>query len=80
MTKTNILKKIAESDSDYKFGVVYFNTTDTRVVVPKKHGGGWTFNLGHPVGQLATVATVALIVVPMVRKRQRQKGQKCCKR
>lgn len=73
MTKNNILKKIATSDSDYKFGVVYFNTTDTRVVVPKKHGGGWTFNLGHPIGQVATAVTIGLIVVPMIRKRRRKK-------
>lgn len=73
MTKTNILKKFTESDSDYKFGVVYFNTTDTRIVVPKKHGIGWTFNLGHPVGQVATAVTVGLIVVPMIRKHRRKK-------
>lgn len=73
MTKTNILKKFAEGDSDYKFGVVYFNRNDTRIVVPKKHGIGWTFNLGHPVGQAAAAVTVGLIVVPMIRKRRRRK-------
>jgi len=28
----------------------YFSKSDTRAWVPKKHGGGWTMNIGHPRG------------------------------
>lgn len=76
MTETNKANKIVEGDSDYKFGVIYFNTTDPRIVVPKKHGMGWTFNLGHPAGQLATVATVGLIFAPILMKSHHRKNDK----
>lgn len=54
----------AVGDSDYKFGVIYFNTTDPRIVVPKKIGIGWTLNMGHPAGQLLAVLTVGALVAP----------------
>ncbi len=47
----------------WKWGIVYFNPDDSRVVVPKSTGLGWTLNLSRPTSWLFLGALVVLIVV-----------------
>jgi uncharacterized membrane protein len=50
-------------DGDHWHGFVYVNRDDPAVMVPKRHGIGWTLNFGRPV---AWVFLVALIGVPVL--------------
>lgn len=48
----------------YKWGMFYFNSTDSRIIVPKIDPmRGWTFNFGHPVSYLFVLLLIVLIVV-----------------
>jgi uncharacterized membrane protein len=44
-------------------GLFYVNPSDTRVIVPKRWGIGWTFNFARPV---AWVALAALLLGPLL--------------
>lgn len=75
MTKISEKVEAVIGDNDYKWGVIYYNTSDTRIVVPKKHGIGWTLNVGHPAGQLGLVLAVGAVIVPMVMHRKVEKSR-----
>jgi len=47
----------------WKWGLIYVNPEDTRLWVPKRYGGGWTFNFAHP---RAKVYMVLLLALPLV--------------
>jgi len=39
-----------DNPSNYKFGIFYFNSSDSRFIVPKKiRSMGYTFNFGHRI-------------------------------
>lgn len=44
----------------WKWGLFYINPEDERLWVPKKYGGGWTFNFAHRRAKVYMVLTVAL--------------------
>jgi len=47
----------------YKWGLIYFNPNDSRVIVPKINKGmGWTLNFGRPATYIIIIAFVALII------------------
>lgn len=46
-----------------KWGFIYFNPNDKRVIVPKINASfGWTFNFARPVTYVIIVAFIALLV------------------
>jgi uncharacterized membrane protein len=47
----------------YGGGLFYNNPDDPAVFVPKRYSGGWTVNVGHPVGKLIMIATLLLLLV-----------------
>ena len=52
------------SDSDtghWVAGVFYVNHENPRLLVPKRFGGGWTFNFAHPLAWALITALLALI-------------------
>ena len=42
-------------------GIFYVNHENPRLLVPKRLGGGWTFNFAHPISWVLTVGVFALI-------------------
>ncbi|MBE7177155.1 MAG: hypothetical protein INR69_12160 [Mucilaginibacter polytrichastri] len=45
----------------WKWGIIYVNTDDPRIVVPKRNPGfGWTFNFAHWQSYLITVLILAI--------------------
>ena len=53
-----------EEQDDYWFwGLFYNNPNDPAVLVAKRHGIGWTINIGSPKGKLITFATLILIII-----------------
>ena len=52
-----------DDDGSWILGVLYNNPNDPRVLVPKRYQGGMTLNVGHPLGRLAMIGTVVLVVV-----------------
>jgi uncharacterized membrane protein len=52
-----------ENDSNYKYGVFYYNKDDKRIIVPKRVKFlGWTFNFAHPVSYLI-MAALAIVII-----------------
>ncbi|MCA1760029.1 MAG: DUF5808 domain-containing protein [Bacteroidales bacterium] len=48
---------------NYKWGMIYFDPKDPRVIVPKvNHWLGWTFNFARPASYLIILAFIALII------------------
>ena len=47
----------------YKWGFLYFDPKDRRVILPKVNPTlGWTFNFGNPITYLIIVAFVLLLI------------------
>ncbi len=48
----------------YKWGMIYFDPKDSRIIVPKiDMYRGWTFNFGHPVSYIIMLIFIALLIV-----------------
>jgi uncharacterized membrane protein len=48
---------------NYKWGIFYFNTKDTRIIVPKRNRFmGYTLNFANP---LAWLVIVLIILIPL---------------
>jgi uncharacterized membrane protein len=59
--------KIESEPSYWKWGVLYFNPNDPRIIVPKRvEWLGWTLNFAQPVSIIITGGILALIILSMV--------------
>lgn len=47
--------------SHWVAGIFYVNRENPHLLVPKRLGGGWTFNYAHPIARLLTVGLFILI-------------------
>lgn len=48
----------------YKWGIIYFNRSDSRIFVPKLLSGtGWTLNFARPESYLIIVLLILFIIV-----------------
>lgn len=54
-----------DDDRYWLGGIFYNNPDDPEPFVPKRHGLGWTVNIGHPVGKLVIVVMVAMLLLPL---------------
>lgn len=50
-----------DDDDHWKGGLLYLNREDPAVLVPRRFGLGWTFNLGRP-GGIAITAALLLVI------------------
>jgi uncharacterized membrane protein len=50
-----------DDDQHWKGGLLYVNRDDPALVVPRRFGLGWTFNLGHPAGIAITILLLLAI-------------------
>ena len=50
-----------DDDQHWKGGLLYVNRDDPAVLVPRRFGLGWTFNLGRPGGVAITILLLVLI-------------------
>ncbi|HEY0898080.1 MAG TPA: DUF5808 domain-containing protein [Sphingobacteriaceae bacterium] len=54
--------KMITDPANYKWGIFYFNSKDSRAVVPKRSRYmGWTFNFAHPLPYVFILLAVALL-------------------
>lgn len=49
------------NNSDYWYGPFYVNNNDRRIFLQKKRAGGYTINLGNPIGIIVTFIFLGLI-------------------
>ncbi|HEY4224424.1 MAG TPA: DUF1648 domain-containing protein [Pseudolysinimonas sp.] len=54
-----------DDDQHWRGGLLYVNRDDPALVVPRRFGLGWTFNLGHP-GGIAVTVLLLLVVAGVV--------------
>lgn len=50
------------SRGEWKWGMFYFNTKDSRIILPKADGLGWTLNFGHKVSLFITGLFFAILL------------------
>ncbi|MDQ8005423.1 MAG: DUF5808 domain-containing protein [Pedobacter sp.] len=56
-----------EDPENWKWGFLYFNKKDHRILVPKRNPiMGWTFNFAHPAGYIFLIIILLLIVLQTV--------------
>ena len=48
-------------NSHWAAGVFYVNHDNPHLLVPKRLGGGWTFNFAHPIAWVFMTGILALI-------------------
>jgi len=55
--------KMKTNQENYKWGFIYFDPKDKRVILPKANPAlGWTLNFGSPITYLIIVAFVLLLI------------------
>jgi uncharacterized membrane protein len=59
------LRDTSDDDRYWKGGVIYINRNDGRILVPKRFGVGFTFNMGNPVA-IAIFAIIIAIPVSVI--------------
>jgi uncharacterized membrane protein len=52
----------------YKLGIFYYNPDDSRVLVPKRYGWGWTFNFANYWSWLLMAIIVAMLIWRLVKR------------
>jgi len=66
MIKKGRTKKESEP-SYWKWGVLYFNPNDPRIIVPKRiEWLGWTLNFAQPASIIITGGIFALIIIILI--------------
>jgi uncharacterized membrane protein len=46
----------------WKWGIFYYNPKDSKLMVSKRNGLGWTFNFGHTVSFVVIGLILAIVV------------------
>ena len=59
------VKDTSDDDKYWKGGVIYVNRNDGRIMVPKRFGVGFTFNMGNPIGLaiFAIIITIPAVII-----------------
>ncbi|SDC08129.1 Uncharacterized membrane protein [Pelagirhabdus alkalitolerans] len=55
-----------DDDRYWKWGLIYYNRQDPTLFIEKRFGVGWTLNFGHPLGLIALLATVIIVIISFV--------------
>ncbi len=55
-----------EQDDYWLWGLFYNNPNDPAILVAKRHGIGWTINIGSPKGKLIAFATLTFIIIAII--------------
>ncbi len=62
----NKVSNNSDDDSLWKAGVLYYNKNDTRMMVPKRFGVGYTINFGRPVGLVIFILLISIPVIVVI--------------
>jgi uncharacterized membrane protein len=53
-----------ENPVNWKWGIFYFNKSDSRTIVPKRHKIlGWTLNFAHPVSYVVLLLIFGAVIL-----------------
>lgn len=56
-----------DNPENWKWGILYFNKKDYRIIVPKRNPGlGWTFNFAHPAGYIFLILILLLVILQFI--------------
>ncbi len=62
----NKVSSNSDDDSLWKAGVLYYNKNDTRLMVPKRFGVGYTINFGRPAGLVIFILLISIPVAVVI--------------
>ncbi|WP_374951271.1 DUF5808 domain-containing protein [Mucilaginibacter sp.] len=55
-----------DDNSHWKWGLVYYNPLNPKLIINKRYGLGWTFNFAHKATWLFLLAVVVITIVVKV--------------
>jgi len=58
--------KVPNEEECWKLGFIYYNPTDSRVVLPKRTGLGYTLNFAKPISSIIILAILLFIVLAII--------------
>src|SRR5690349_20641504 len=64
MDKSENFKQFRNDPKSYRLGLVYYNSQDPCLVLPKRIGYGWTINFAHRYAYIALLASVIIAIGP----------------
>ena len=57
------MNNIEDDSRNWKWQILYFNRSDSRIFVPKRTGLGWTINIAHPISVVIPIALCLLALL-----------------
>jgi uncharacterized membrane protein len=58
--------QVENETSGWKWGIIYYNARDKRIILPNRIGLGITFNFAHPISILITVGIFIFILLNLI--------------
>ena len=56
------MNELDKDDKYWIWGLIYYNTSDSKLLVSKRYGWGWTFNFAHKATWIYLLVVVGIIV------------------
>ena len=58
-----LLNAMSSDPNNWKWGLVYINKKDPRLIVPKLSSLGWTFNFASPYSYITMILIIVIAIV-----------------
>ncbi len=67
MNMKNNFDPEVDNPDNYKFTIFYYNPSDKRIIVPKRHKYlGWTLNFGNHFTYLVVISIISILVLSSI--------------
>lgn len=60
--KSRNIYTVENDDEKWIYGFIYYNKDDSKLMVEKRLGAGWSMNMAHPLGKFITILLVVITV------------------
>lgn len=61
--KDKSLYTIESSDENWIYGFIYYNKSDSSLIVEKRLGAGWSMNMAHPLGKAVSIILAVILII-----------------
>lgn len=65
------IKNAIDEKNNLYLGIIYFNPSDKRIILPKHSGLGITLNFAHPVAASISIFSITLLIFYIVKKKKK---------
>ncbi len=72
MSSEELTKNAIDEKNNWYLGIIYFNPSDKRIILPKHSGWGVTLNFAHPVTVSISIFSISLLILYIVKKSKKR--------